>query len=794
MLSLVMALGMTAQPLTKRATQRKGEPLRTMKQYAERFADAQRKCKGAVTAKDLVKKAPARAGEDDADRWETLIYEDFSLMTKGTEDVPDTVMYPEDYETTYNMYLPNDLFHTPGWFGLGVYQAGGNAALNYPGYGGVLNSPMMNMQGRIRMQLRVKCIDRSRPFFVSIAAGGYDYPFDPSYTDGGQMNLFIFEPEDGWQDVEVFVNIPYAGNDCFFQLNAATYNNGGLIVDYIKVSRDKEYVAAPDGLAAGKFVTDGFTASWDKAYGAENYLVTLYEKKVVGTDNYKTTESFEDASIEDGQVVGLGDGWTAAITGDGFTSEATDGSKALLLSTNYDYVQFESAASEILDGKFYVKRINAGEDCADMLYFDITAEGQTMTWYMSLAGVSADEWTEVSLGGLSDFPAGLASTIRIYKETGWGEAGVFAIDNVCFETTPLTETTCVAENLSTADTCMAFNGLDLNNVYSFTVQSATADGRMSDVSETCFAYGVAAPVVKEATDKDRRGGYTANWEQAVNATSYDLYSYEFYTVPEDAEDFTVFEENFNKCTEGTLDNPVSLNNYDPVIINDYTDNIGWSGWGTLLCNGMVGCINNYVDLQSPSVNLDRAEGNYTVTVDFVTLNDNVDFVVQGDNTMYQIVTTEKAGAHTATVEMYGGTSTTRLLFYTYDGSAFLIDRVAIKQDVKAGEEIPTTLGVQTLEGDVTSARISGLQVKSGYKYGYNLVSYYDRYGIVYTSDPSETQFVEFTTTGIDSVGTENPKANQPAEIYDLSGRKVSKAAAKGVYIIKSGGKAKKVRF
>ena len=156
-------------------------------------------------------------------------------------------------------------------------------------------------------------------------------------------------------------------------------------------------------------------------------------------------------------------------------------------------------------------------------------------------------------------------------------------------------------------------------------------------------------------------------------------------MPEDAEDFTVFEENFNKCTEGTLDNPVSLNNYDPVIINDYTDNIGWSGWGTLLSNGMVGCINNYVDLQSPSVNLDRAEGNYTVTVDFVTLNDNVDFVVQGDNTMYQIVTTEKAGAHTATVEMYGGTSTTRLLFYTYDGSAFLIDRVAIKQDVKAGE-------------------------------------------------------------------------------------------------------------
>ena len=116
-------------------------------------------------------------------------------------------------------------------------------ALNYPGFGGILNSPMMNMQGRIRMQLRVKCIDYSRPFFISIAAGGYDYPFDPSDSQGGQMNIYNFEPEDGWQEVEAYVNIPYAGNDCFFQLNAATYNDGGLIVDYIKVSRDKEYVA-----------------------------------------------------------------------------------------------------------------------------------------------------------------------------------------------------------------------------------------------------------------------------------------------------------------------------------------------------------------------------------------------------------------------------------------------------------------------------------------------------------------------------------------------------------------------
>ena len=104
------------------------------------------------------------------------------------------------------------------------------------------------------------------------------------------------------------------------------------------------------------------------------------------------------------------------------------------------------------------------------------------------------------------------------------------------------------------------------------------------------------------------------------------------------------------------------------------------------------------------------------------------------------------------------------------------------------------LDKQTLDGDATSARVSGLQYKSGYKFGYNLVSYYDNYGDVYVSDPSETQYVDLVATGINSVETEKAEAEQPIEIYDLSGRKVGKAAAKGVYIIKSGGKAKKVRF
>lgn len=110
MLALVVALGMTAQTSPKRLV--KSGQQKTMKQLTEEFTKKQKNAK-TITAKDLQKKVQTRAEEDDPDRWETLIYEDFSLMTKGTEDAPDGTMYPEDYETTYNMYLPDDLFHTP---------------------------------------------------------------------------------------------------------------------------------------------------------------------------------------------------------------------------------------------------------------------------------------------------------------------------------------------------------------------------------------------------------------------------------------------------------------------------------------------------------------------------------------------------------------------------------------------------------------------------------------------------------------------------------------------------------
>lgn len=404
---------------------------------------------------------------------------------------------------------------------------------------------------------------------------------------------------------------------------------------------------------------------------------------------------------------------------------------------------------------------------------------------------------------IKDFTPGMYTKFRLsFGNIGsaleWGLSDVsevIAADVVSCTTSPLTETTLVDEDVPAGDASMTFTGLDMNNVYSFSVKGTRADGKTSEASALFYAYGVAAPQVKEATDIDRRGAYTANWAPATNATGYTVYSYEAYTVPEDAEAYTVFEENFNKSTEGTPENPIYLDNNVNTYIDGYTDNKGWRSNGTMVCNGMVGCMENLSTVRyiiSPEISVGHGDGTFEVTVSFTTLKDNTTLIVQNGNVDYQSVTAETAGEHTATLKFAQGTNLTWLMFYTYEGYAFLIDRVTVKQDVKAGDNILSTLGIYDVTDGGTSARISGLQTKSGYKFAYNVMSMYDRYGTIYTSDRSETQYVDLTATGIGNVATGEEDARQPSAVYDLSGRRVNGASARGVYIIKQGGKARKI--
>lgn len=796
--------GMMAAPTGDGRMVNKNQP-KTMKQMAD---EALRLLNGRqpITAQQLRVMRKAQKADENAD-WETLVSEDFSLWTKGTEDEPDSEMYPKDYFTTYNEMLPDSLFHTPSWGGLGCYEAGGCVALAYPNMGGYVNTPLMNMNGKLRVKARVKVIKAKAAFFLTFGAGSYASPGDPIGDDN--RHLYRFTPEDGWQDIEFEIVNPRATDDCFLQVNAMCYNKGGVIVDQLSIERDRNYVATPQSLTASDFTYEGFKASWTGGYGADSYLVSLYKKQLMGTENFVSSNSFENITTDaDGNLAGLADGWTGKATGneDGevtLDDEAYDGAHSLIFTNDNDHLAFDPKGSDIVNLTLAAKKRVCDENSSASLVIRLYDEyGYYLTLSKDLVDLGDDWYTfdlAESLSMAGDNIGNYSAKVEIYAH-GFGayedmEREMVLLDAVCCETTPQVEIVCEKKDVAVDGNSVTFDDLDTSNTYMFTVQGVSDKGYKSDVSKAKIACGVAAPHVKPATDINKRGAYTANWEAAPHATSYKLSSYEVYNVPEDKENYTLFEENFNKCTEGTEDNLVFKGNYNELSLDDYADNKGWTGTGTLLCNGMVGCYTDdygsLFEMLSPVMSLDNNGGEYTVTVDFKVQNAGETLVVQGDQTTYAAIECEAAGKHTASVTLQGGTRFSQLMFYTLGSTPFLLDKVTVTQNVKKGDQFFTKLDEQLVEDGETSARVSGLEPRDGYTYAYDLISYYDRYGMVYTSGHSDAQLVDFNNTAVKPVKLALDENDGETTLYDMSGRRVSKAE-KGIYIVKKGNKTQKI--
>lgn len=198
------------------------------------------------------------------------------------------------------------------------------------------------------------------------------------------------------------------------------------------------------------------------------------------------------------------------------------------------------------------------------------------------------------------------------------------IDNLCGITEPLCETECVIEDEPADETSYAFSGLGMGKTYYFTVKAKNSSCT-SEPSAHTYAIGVGAPKVKEATDLDKRGAFTANWEPATNATSYTLNCYESRPVTDTSLNYTVFTEDFSKAESGEDGNFLFLNNMDYLELDSFADNEGWGGSGTILGDGMVGCYTMEVygqpipfEMLSPVMDLSHDDGKFMVHVDFMS--------------------------------------------------------------------------------------------------------------------------------------------------------------------------------
>lgn len=751
-----------------------------------------------------------RVESTDENRYETILFEDFSKWSAGTSEAPDETMYPLDYFTTYENALPSEMFSNAGDYnGLGLYQAGGCVALNYPGMGGYLNFPSIQMNGKLILTARVKALgEKNTNFSINILTGDLDNP-QSVQNDGGMGGMMTIKSEDGWVDINREIVNPYSA-PCWLQINAMMYNETGIVVDYVKIERDLSYLSAPSLTGANHFTNDGFSAYWNADPRAESYLVSLYRKTPIYNHDNQAFENFENASLDPmtGEIA-LSQGWTGSF---GFSLDGNiateaenpddifEGKQAIRLHNN-DRLSLFLDNNLIKDMSMaFLAKVTDKENCtADLRVIPYTKYNPTDSdypFYWMLMPSKLDEgWNRVVLSELFDDFYGGYTRVDLIPE-GLKDGEYMIIDNLCGVTEPLCVTDCIIEDQPTDEPSYTFTGLNMGSTYYFTVKSKNSTC-VSESSEQTYAVGVGAPTVKEATEIDKRGAFTANWTPAVNATSYTLNWYESQTISQDLKDYVVFSEDFSKAEGGEEGKFTFLNNMDYVELDSFADNVGWGGSGTIVGDGMVGCYMMEVynqllpfEMLSPVMDLSRNDGNFKVNIDFMVQNDGETLVIQCDNTSYIGIQGQQAGkmAH-ASVDLTGGTSNSKLMIYALGSTPFMLDKIEVTQDYKAGEEILTKIDSSEIEnGADSSARISGLERKDGVTYVYDLVSHRDHYGVILNSEPSEKMHVDIFDTGMESIEISDCGKYQ---IFDLQGRQITSNPEPGIYIVLKDGKAYK---
>ncbi|WP_418878333.1 hypothetical protein [Xylanibacter rarus] len=745
---------------------------------------------------------------------EIIINEDFSLFSAGTPDSPDGECISDEL----SWEIPEKYTNKPGYTGLGIYQAGGCCALAKPDYGGVLNTPLGNYSGRIRISFRAKPVGNDQTLFINVMKNGIDYPeyCMPSLT------FVRLKKGDDWKDFSFVFENPYANLDGFIQFNAV-YSDG-IFLDDLKVERDNSFMPVPTGLEAKDFTYNGFTASWLHNDCAEDYMFSLYKQTVVGDSNEEGHETFDNLTSTDGVIdqSSIPDRWTITCKHT-LADKGHENSQALCLCSNDDIVELPSNGGAFTKLSFYFRHVSHN-DCPVIILEGKKNGVWEEIWYNEFEYWEPEESAVKDLNELENrLPqyynfTGQYTAIRFRCED-FEEGDTIALDDIHYEMLPATEYVNVIDRQVITDNFIKLDNLEADEEYYFSVIARNAEGTESEPSILTHAFGVSAPNVLSPTDISENG-YKANWESAPKATGYEVCNYSIFTASAPINDHTVLFDDFSKITEGDDSTAIELPGQGTIRLDEYTSDSDWYGTGVLISKGKLGCTDGYNELYTPELTLNHDKGVFTVTM---TVSVNVGeaggdiFYVQSNNQDFQEIF-NTADTRTLKFIFTDGIENQRLMFYTYYGTPFLIDDISVTQNIESGDKVVKYLSSKMVSSDDNSCVFESLENKPGFTYGYNIISKYETISDVCYSDRSDMMEVTLLSTSIDSNKTNYDLAkvwtstgflhvllsdNSAISIYDTCGRMLKncigksgentfRIGSKGVYLVKISDKTYKV--
>lgn len=771
----------------------------------------------------LLSRAAAPANEISIpENAELLLHQDFSLVTEGSETELGPDMVPN--YVNQDPYISSEYMGEEGWWGFGVYAAGGAVALAYPGYGGALNTPMMNMNGRVFVKIRVKAMEANTtqvPFYLNCLKGSLftqeAVSNIPMGMTGSSLNLFRVSKDEGWVEYIAMIYCLNEDDNSWVQINATTYSKG-LLVDQIDIYRDYDLCTAPSNLYASDFTADGFTASWTPGLNNDSYLLSLKEERKTGmSETFHVT--FDNVKVDDNGVIiteTLPEGveaWLDSSFPQISTDMGKDGSPAILLHSMSEMIVLPSNGLGIKSASFYAQSESYDGSWGMLYIIGFFGSGSRVAGGITLPSLVEGKQINVYdyVDGLSDYDA-FGFMLQYPSEDEF-----VAISDISWTTVAPTETTLVREDVPVDGNVCVLTGLDPECDYSFSVKGVSESGLISEATQFTQAIGCPVPVVLPAEDIQADGSFTARWNPSPKAESYEVKNYKIISVKEDTPDCVILEDNF----EGAY-----THSFDDVeyVLGDNLDGIadlpGWSANVAFYADGGVGTLYNG-DLISPTMNLSHNGGKFKVRI-VARIISGCGIVVQCNQTSYQVIMAPGTiddlvfESEEYELEFEDGTDMTRLMFYSLDGNGYLIENVQVLQDLEAGDSVTSPIEQVYAEGhDTDSHSFSGLEVSKDFSYAYSVtaVSTYGSY--IYRSAESGLMPVDFTQVSVDRLSADssisvcglNVSVNLPGNVeirvFDIAGRVVSAIDGKegintltlpasGTYLVKYGDRIAKI--
>lgn len=753
--------------------------------------------------------APKKAAADIV----TIVDEDFSLMTAGSQN-PEEVMEDTDFlGIPGEPYINDDLTHQPGWSTIYGVEADGAIGLATV-VGGALNTPEGDYSGKLTVTFKMKALNGYANMLINLCGNGIYDVYGLLDTEIIRVNDETENPLE-WHEYSVTFDNKLSNNSSFIQFNAMYCP---VLLDDIKVTADYTgFLPSPTALEATDFTLEGFTAHWTKVRIADSYLFSAFSRTQSGPEQ-ELIYDFNDGK--------MAEGWTATPDLSVSADKGSENTGALIVDKDC-----------ILESPYFPQKIKAFEvwfrQLSDESYFGMmTVEGfDGNNWvslgYLPVASMAKDEdGSMLHLDGsvrpsFHDAYYQLRFSFEGWEEEAeYGLAPIVAVDDILVETMPSFERHYVIKDEPTIETEKVLTGLNPDTDYFYEVASVKGD--MVKYSVPVLAFGITVPI-PTSTSVITESSYTANWERTPKATAYHVRDFSVFEAENAITEYEVLYETFAPAAEygGTIEEPEMIGNtYDYMYLNDFCDNPGWNGASTIIAEGMVGSgYGAFQGINTPQLTLNNGKGEFnvevTVYLESYGYGDAVLLTPSSARCEY-IGFAAEDGFNTVTLPYYEGSSSESLEFKTQDGSAFYLQEVKVTQDLNAGDKVFSYRQSKLFgNGNSTSCTFEDVDFASEPVHAFDVMAVLTQDYKECTSEYSVPTLVQSGSKVEANVAVSDvliriedggavvtAGKEGKADIYALDGTFVSSSAlgigenfiplSKGVYILNAGGKSHKL--